>query len=222
MKIFDIFRKSPFQSLQEMMNSGNECVKLIPAIFDAFLSGKEKEVQRLAKEISDKEYETDIIKNEIRSSLPNSIFMSVARGDVLEIITSIDAIADAAEDVGVLLSFKMVKIPSELVEKVKYFVEKVTDVANLSKTVVDELETLRESSFAGPETKHITELLDKLNEEEHKTDKLGYEITKIILNTSEQFNFADLWLWLKIIQATSDVANAAEKLGNRIRLIISK
>ncbi|MCD6129669.1 MAG: TIGR00153 family protein [Deltaproteobacteria bacterium] len=222
MKIFDIFRKSPFQSLQEMMNSGNECVKLIPAIFDAFLSGKEKEVQRLAKEISDKEYETDIIKNEIRSSLPNSIFMSVARGDVLEIITSIDAIADAAEDVGVLLSFKMVKIPSELVEKVKYFVEKVTDVANLSKTVVDELETLRESSFAGPETKHITELLDKLNEEEHKTDKLGYEITKIILNTSEKFSFADLWLWLKIIQATSDVANAAEKLGNRIRLIISK
>jgi hypothetical protein len=222
MKIFDIFRKSPFQSLQEMMNSGIECVKLIPTIFDAFLSGKEKEVQRLAEEISDKEYETDIIKNEIRSSLPNSIFMSAARGDVLEIITSIDTVADAAEDVGVLLSFKMIKIPSELVEKVKYFVGKVVDVANLSKTVVDELETLRESSFAGPEIKHITELLDKLNEEEHKTDKLGYEITKIILNTSEQFNFADLWLWLKIIQATSDVANAAEKLGNRIRLIISK
>jgi len=116
----------------------------------------------------------------------------------------------------------MIKIPSELVEKVKYFIEKVIDVANLSKTVVDELETLRESSFAGPETKHVTELLDKLNEEEHKTDKLGYEITKVILNTSEQFSFADLWLWLKIIQATSDVANAAEKLGNRIRLIISK
>ncbi|MEA1995703.1 MAG: TIGR00153 family protein [Campylobacterota bacterium] len=222
MKIFDIFRKSPFQSLQEMMNSGNECVKLIPTIFDAFLSGKEEEVQRLAKEISRKEYETDIIKNEIRSSLPNSIFMSVARGDVLEIITSMDAVADAAEDVGVLLSFKMIKIPPELVEEVKYFVEKVIDVANLSKTVIDELETLRESSFAGPETKHITELLDKLNEEEHKTDKLGYEVTKIILNTSEQFNFADLWLWLKIIQATSDVANAAERLGNRIRLIISK
>ncbi len=222
MKIFDIFRKSPFKALQEMMNMANECVRLIPPIFDAFLSGKEKEVQRLAKEISDKEYETDIIKNEIRSSLPNSIFMSVARGDVLQIITSIDAVADAAEDVGVLLSFKMVKIPPELVEKVKYFVEKVIDVASLSKTVVDELETLRESSFAGPETEHITELLDKLNEEEHKTDKLGYEITKIILNTSEQFNFADLWLWLKIIQATSDVANAAERLGNRIRLIISK
>ncbi len=222
MGVFDIFRRSPFKALQEMMNMANECVNLIPTIFDAFLSGKEEEVQRLAKEISDKEYETDIIKNEIRSSLPNSIFMSVARGDVLEIITSIDAVADAAEDVGVLLSFKMIKIPSELVEKVKYFIEKVIDVANLSKTVVDELETLRESSFAGPETKHVTELLDKLNEEEHKTDKLGYEITKVILNTSEQFSFADLWLWLKIIQATSDVANAAEKLGNRIRLIISK
>jgi len=222
MKIFDIFRRSPFQAMQEMMSMANECVRLIPATFDAFLSGKEKEVQRLAEEISHKEYETDIIKNKIRSSLPNSIFMSVARGDVLEIITSIDAVADAAEDVGVLLSFKMIKIPSELVEKVKYFVEKVVDVANLSKKVVDELETLRESSFAGPETKHITELLDKLNEEEHKTDRLGYEITKIILNTSEKFSFADLWLWLKIIQATSDVANAAEKVGNRIRLIISK
>ncbi len=222
MGIFDLFRKSPFIALREMMKEVLECTSRIPQLYKAFVNGDEQEVERIAKEISDHEYKTDNIKNSIRQSLPNSIFMPVARGDLLQIITSMDAIADKTEDLGVLMSFKIIKVPDELKGKIDEFIKAVLDVVELSSNVIDELETLREAGFAGPEAKTVIELLDKINESEHKTDVLQYNLTKIVINKSEELDCASLVLWMKIIETTGDIANAAEKMANRIRLIISQ
>ncbi|WP_035587887.1 TIGR00153 family protein [Hippea jasoniae] len=222
MGIFDLFRKSPFIALREMMKEVLECTSRIPQLYKAFMDGDEKEVERIAKEISDHEFQTDNIKNSIRQSLPNSIFMPVARGDVLQIITSMDAIADKTEDLGVLMSFKIIKVPDELKDKIDEFIKAVLDVVELSSNVIDELEALREAGFAGPEAKTVIDLLDKVNESEHKTDVLQYNLTKIVINRSGELDCASLMLWMKILETTGDIANAAEKMANRIRLIISQ
>ncbi len=222
MSIFDLFRKSPFIAINEMMKEVVECTNRIPNLYEAFINGDEEEVKRLAKEISDHEYNTDKIKDSIRQSLPNSIFMPVARGDILQIITSMDAIADRSEDVGVLMTFKRIYVPDEIKGKIKGFTKAVLDVVELSKQVIEELEALREASFSGPEAKEVISLLDKVNESEHKTDVMQYDLTKIIIDKSDEMNCASLILWLKIIEATGDIANAAEKMCNRIRLIISQ
>ena len=222
MSIFDLFRKSPFIAINEMMKEVVECTNRIPDLYEAFINGDEEEVKRMAKEISDHEYNTDKIKDSIRQSLPNSIFMPVARGDILQIITSMDAIADRSEDVGVLMTFKRIYVPDEIKGKIKGFTKAVLDVVELSKQVIEELEALREASFSGPEAKEVISLLDKVNESEHKTDVMQYDLTKIIIDKSDEMNCASLILWLKIIEATGDIANAAEKMCNRIRLIISQ
>jgi len=222
MSIFDLFRKSPFIAIGEMMKEVVECTNRIPDLYEAFINGDHEEVKRLAKEISDHEYNTDKIKDSIRQSLPNSIFMPVARGDILQIITSMDAIADKSEDVGVLMTFKKIYVPDEIKGKIKDFTKAVLDVVDLSKQVIEELEALREASFSGPEAKEVISLLDKVNESEHKTDVMQYDLTKIIIDKSEEMDCASLILWLKIIEATGDIANAAEKMCNRIRLIISQ
>ncbi|WP_025209928.1 TIGR00153 family protein [Hippea sp. KM1] len=222
MGIFDLFRKSPFIAIMEMMKEVMECTGRIPQLYEAFLNSDEESIQRIAKEISDHEYKTDTIKNTIRQSLPKSIFMPVARGDILQIITSMDAIADKTEDLGVLMTFKTIKVPEELKNKINGFVKSVLEVVELSKHVIEELETLREAGFAGPEAKEVLELLDKINEKEHETDVFQYDLTKIVVNSSEELDCASLILWMKIIEATGDIANAAEKMANRIRLIISQ
>ena len=222
MSIFDLFRKSPFIAINEMMKEVVECTNRIPEIFEAFVEGKQEEVERIAKEISEHEYKTDEIKNSIRQSLPHSIFMPVARGDILQIITSMDAIADRSEDVGVLMSLKILQVPDEMKQRVRDFASAVVKVVDYSRQVIEELEALREASFAGPEAKSVLELLDKVNESEHETDVLQYELTKIVINRSESIDCASLILWMKIIETTGDIANAAEKMCNRIRLIISQ
>ncbi len=222
MSIFDLFRKSPFIAINEMMKEVAECTIRIPDLYDAFINGDKEEVKRIAQEISEHEYKTDKIKDSIRQSLPNSIFMPVARGDILQIITSMDAIADKSEDVGVLMTFKSVHVPDEIKGKIKDFTKAVLNVVDLSKRVIEELEALREAGFSGPEAKEVISLLDKVNESEHETDVMQYDLTKIIIDKSEEMDCASLILWLKIIEATGDIANAAEKMCNRIRLIISQ
>ena len=222
MSIFDLFRKSPFIAINEMMKEVIECTNRIPELYDAFIDGDQEEVERIAKEISNHEYQTDKIKDGIRQSLPNSIFMPVARGDILQIITSMDAIADKSEDVGVLMTFKKIYVPEGIKGKIKEFTNTVVNVVEQSKQVIEELEALREASFSGPEAKEVVTLLNKVNESEHKTDVMQYDLTKIIIDESEEMNCASLILWLKIIEATGDIANAAEKMCNRIRLIISQ
>lgn len=221
MSIFDMFRKSPFIAINEMMKEVTECTNRIPILYQAFIDGNQSEVERVAKEISDHEYKTDEIKNSIRQSLPHSIFMPVARGDILQIITSMDAIADRSEDLGVLMSFKRIQVPDEMKGKIRDFAETVVKVVNLSKQVIEELEALREASFSGPEAKEVLELLESVNRTEHETDILQFDLTKIVINRSESLDCASLILWMKIIETTGDIANAAEKMCNRIRLIIS-
>ncbi len=222
MSVFDLFRKSPFAALNEMMKEIMECTDRIPTIYEAFLNGDTKNVELLAKEISEHEYKTDMIKNEIRQSLPNSIFMPVARGDLLQIISAMDAIADKTEDLGVLMSFKTIAIPEGIKSEITKFAESVIDVVKLAKDVIEELETLKAASFAGPEAESVSNLLNKINESEHETDKFQYSLTKKILNSETDIDCASLILWLKIIETTGGIANAAEKMANRIRLIISQ
>ncbi len=222
MSIFDLFRKSPFIAINEMMKEVVECTSRIPQLYEAFIEENQEEVERIAKDISDHEYKTDEIKNSIRQSLPHSIFMPVARGDLLQIITSMDAIADRSEDLGVLMSLKRIKVPEKLKGKIREFSNAVVKVVDLSKQVIEELEALREASFSGPEAKEVLDLLDKVNQSEHETDILQYDLTKIVINESENLDCASLILWLKIIEVTGDIANAAEKMCNRIRLIISQ
>ncbi len=222
MSVFDIFRKSPFAALNEMMKEVVECTDRVPTLYEAFLNSDKENIERIAKEISDHEYKTDMIKNEIRQSLPSSIFMPVARGDLLQIISSMDAIADKTEDLGVLMTFKTVKIPEDVKAEISEFVKRVLIVVNLSKEVIEELETLKAASFAGPETKTVSDLLDKINETEHETDKFQYNLTKKVFNNEQELDCSSLVLWLKIIETTGGIANAAEKMANRIRLIISQ
>ncbi len=222
MSIFDLFRKSPFAAIGEMMKEVMECVNRIPILYDAFLNSDMDNIKKIAKDISDHEYKTDIIKNQIRQSLPNSIFMPVARGDMLQIITAMDSIADKTEDLGVLMTFKRIVVPDEIKKEIVEFAEKVIKVVNLSRDVIDELETLKAASFAGPETKMLSNLLDKINESEHETDKFQYSLTKKILNSEKELDCGSLVLWLKIIETTGGIANSAEKMANRIRLIISQ
>jgi len=222
MSIFDLFRKSPFIALSEMMKEIVECTDRVPALYEAFISGDEKNRDRIAKEISDHEYKTDMIKIQIRQSLPSSIFMPVARGDILQIITSMDAIADTAEDLGILMTFKNIIVPDNMKEELRKFAKIVVDVVNLAKEVIDELGTLKEANFGGPESKIVSDLLDKINETEHETDKFQYNLTKAVLNSPKEIDCASLVLWLKILEVTGGIANSAKKMGNRIRLIISQ
>ncbi len=222
MALFKLFRKSPFDPLQEMMEKVMECAEQLKPLFDAFALGDKESVRKLVERISHLEYEADHIKNRIRSSLPRSIFMPVARTDILEILANEDAIADATEDVAVLITLKDLKLLPEFKDCILELVERVLEVVRKAKNVIDELDVLSETSFEGPEAKRVITMIEEVCDLEHHTDEFQREVTKNFLLHEDKFTPGELWLWLKIVAKIGDVANFAERMCNRVRLFISK
>ncbi len=222
MALFKLFRKSPFDPLQEMMKKVVECADQLRPLFEAFSRDDREEVRKLVEKISHLEYEADQIKNRIRSSLPKSIFMPVARADILEILANEDAIADATEDVAVLITLKDIKLLPEFRDCMLSLVERVLEVVHKAQDVINELDVLSETSFEGPEAKRVIAMIEDVCDLEHHTDEFQREVTKNFLLHEDRFTPGELWLWLKIVAKIGDVANYAERMCNRVRLFLSK
>ena len=82
-KILDLFRKSPFEPVHQHMLKVKECVQLVRPLFESLLTEDYDQLQQIVKSISKKEHEADIIKNDIRKTLPKGIFLPVPRDNFL-------------------------------------------------------------------------------------------------------------------------------------------
>jgi predicted phosphate transport protein (TIGR00153 family) len=221
-RIFDIFRKSPFRPLQEMMGKVKECAYEVKPLYEALIEGDKERFHDVAGHISHLEFEADQIKNRIRSSLPRGILMPVARGDILEILSNEDAIADATEDVAVLMTLKDLEVKSQLRECVMDLVDMVLQVVDMASKVIDELDVLMETSFGGVEAQKVIAMIEEVCDMEHHADEAQRRVTKGLLTHEDVYTPGELWLWLKIVAKTGDIANYAERMCNRIRLFLSK
>lgn len=222
MRIFDLFRKSPFQPLQEMMEKVRECAHQVRPLYEALMEGDKEGFREIVNRISHLEFEADEIKNRIRSTLPKGILMPVARGDILEILANEDAIADATEDVAVLMTLKDLKVTPQLRECLTDLVDKAIEVVDMASKVINELDVLVETSFGGAEAQRVISMIDEVCDMEHHADEAQRRVTKGLLNHEEGYTPGELWLWLKIVAKTGDIANYAERMCNRIRLFLSK
>ena len=82
-KIEDLFRESPFEPLRYHMKTVMECVAFVRPMFEAVRDQKYDNLQDIARKIFKTEHEADIIKDEIRQTIPKRFFLPVYRGDLL-------------------------------------------------------------------------------------------------------------------------------------------
>ena len=122
--ISKLFGKSPFTPLQAHMRNVAECISKTKELFALMEKGDYDGVFELAKVISKLEHNADLTKNDIRNNLPKGLFMAVDKGSILEILGIQDNLADKAEDIGILLTFRNLTMPAELNEPFNAFLDK--------------------------------------------------------------------------------------------------
>ena len=140
--IVQLFAKSPFGALQEHMSKSAECVELVRPMFEALLDGEEEKLAAIAKDISKLEHRADEIKNEIRDSLPRSIFLPVDRADLLSVLSQQDSIPDTVEDIAFLLTVRRTYIPPSWREPMLHYVERCVETFHATNEVFGSLESL--------------------------------------------------------------------------------
>lgn len=216
-----LLKRSPFKALQQHMRVVLECVRCIPGLFDALIAGDEAALKSAKEAIFKSENEADGVKNELRANLPKGLFMPVDRRDILEILQQQDSIADTAQDIAGLLMERPMDLPEPLQDPVRALVRRCVDTCEHAALVIEELDELLETGFRGREAERVENMLDELGKLESETDRLGLELTRALFRQEDQMSPVSVILWYRLIEWIGDLADHAEKVGNRLRLLIA-
>lgn len=220
--IASLFGHSPFKPLQKHMVIVNECVAEVPALFEALIANDKAGIEKAKDAIFAKENTADELKNQLRTHLPKSLFMPVDRRDLLEILDMQDSIADTAQDIAGLLVERDMTVPTNMVEDLRILVQRCVDTCVQCGSIVGEIDELLETGFRGPEAAKVEEMVEKLNLIEDETDDLGMALTRALFAQEDSMSPVSVMFWYQLIQWIGDLADYAEKTGDRLRLLIAR
>jgi predicted phosphate transport protein (TIGR00153 family) len=217
--ILSLFGRSPFAPLQHHMDKVAACVECLPLIFEHWKQRDYDKVEALSKEICELEHAADVCKNEIRNNLPKSLFLPIDRGNLLEILSLQDSIADRAEDMAVLLTLRRLEPVDELHRLLVQFLEANLEVFREAAGIIREWQDLLESSFGGSEAQKVRQMIHNVCYGEHKVDLLQREVLRVLYNY-EGLDYREWELWNRILFEVAGISNHAEKLANRVRMTL--
>lgn len=217
-----LFARSPFRPLQEHMRIVEECALELRPLTDALVAGEKDAVHRHKSEVFRLEQEADEVKNSIRSALPSTLFMPVARRDLLDLLSSQDAVADAAQDAAGLLAIPKLRLVPVLAEPLRAFVHEVVDVASAARTMIEQLDELVEVGFRGRHVDGVLEMIDEVSRRESLTDSMGSEVVALLFEHEDEMGPLSVVFWYEAIQTLGRVADESENVGDRLRLLVAR
>lgn len=216
-----LFTRNPFGALKQHMDKAAECAFTTRELFEALFAQDKPRVRKLAKRISQLEHECDKITQGIRSTLTQSVLLPVERRDLFRLLHDMDNIADAAEDVGVLLTLRWMELPEKLQGPFLQLVEQALQTVREACRVIGELDHLLEVGFSGPEAKMVMDQIDAINVLEHKTDKAQDAFGRQLFAHEDTMKPAALFMWFKIAGTVSELADYAAHTAGHIRFMLS-
>ncbi len=217
-----LFGRSPFKSLQKHMRAVLECAHQVPPLFEALFRGSQEEVAALKEDIFEKEQTADEIKNELRNHLPKSFFLPVDRRDLLEVLQMQDSIADSAQDIAGLFVERTMKLPPSMHEPFLSFVNRCVEACDQAAKIIERLDELKETGFRGRQMLQVEEMVQELNKIEDDTDEQELLITRALFQHEDDMSPVSVMMWYQVIQWVGDLGDYAEKVGDRLRLLIAR
>lgn len=217
-----LMRNSPFKPMQQHMRAVKQCADEVPALFDALTAGDMEAVKASASRVIAHEQAADEIKNTLRGHLPKSLFMPVDRRDLLELLEVQDAIAGKARDIAGLLVQRDMEVTEAMRAPLLELVNQCVAAVTQASLVIEELDELVEMGFGGREAAQVGEMIDQLNQLESHTDELGMALTRTLFEHEAEMQAVSVMLWYRLVEWIGDIADNAEKVGDRLRLMIAR
>lgn len=218
----NLFGRSPIGPMQRHMAKAHECAAQLIPFIDALMAEDWVEAERIQQQISHLEREADQMKKNIRVSLPNSLFLSVPRSDLLELLSVQDKVANRAKDIAGLMLGRRMTIPQPLQPAFMAFVQRSVDAAAQALKAMNELDELLETGFAGREVTLVENLIVELEDIERDTDRMQVALRAELFRLERDMPPVDVIFLYQIIEWIGDVADRAERVGNRLELLMAR
>ena len=220
MKLFESrIGPSVFKSYYEHAEKVFETVENMNACVKSACDGKD--IEEYITATSKSELEADQIKSEIRDVLRGSVRLAVDKPVFLELVSRQDRIADYAENVTEILSFRKLYDNKEAQKLVLQLADSVTATVEEYRKTVERFEYLLESAFSNKEKDIMHKYIGKVNDLEHEADLIEAKAASFVFTNGDDQPLAAAHMY-RLIQRLDDVANAAETAANSLLPIISK
>jgi len=217
-----IFSRSPFKAMQEHMAIVDECVHQLSPFFEAAIQGDQDKVKQIYKRISKHENRADALKRNLRLHMPKGLFMPVARRDLLELLLAQDQAANQAKDISGLVTGRKMEFPAKLARLLPDFVGRCEDACGQAHKVINELDELVETGFAGKEVRIVESIINELDAIEKDTDKMQIKIRAALMKIEKDLPPVDVMFYYRVIEGIGKVADISQRIGSRVELLLAK
>ena len=216
-----LFGRSPFSQIQQHMDQVSKCIDKMSEVITVVKAGKFEQVEELCYEASKLEHQADQIKDDIRERLLKRFFMPIDRGEVLEILSLQDSLADTAEDVCKVLTIRKLPFPDDIVEDFDKFVELNVNSCLICVSIVNQLDELIEAGFGGAEAERIRGLAKDAAFAEHQADVVQMKLLKKLYAHDTDFSIGEFHLWMRFSRVLGRLSNISENLADRVLKTLS-
>ncbi len=217
-----LLRGSPFKPIKEHMEVVFSCVCIVPPLFDALYVKDSKQLLELADQINKLETKADKLKSTFRLSMPKSLLLPVDRKDLLSLIGDQDRIADTAEEISKIVSYRKMEVPEAIKELLDELLEATMEITSDAKSMIDQLEELLEAGFGGLKFKKVSGMIAAVRRSEHNIDAIIHRTNLALFSVENELDPVSVMFWYKIIDHLGSISDQCENLADRLLLFISK
>jgi predicted phosphate transport protein (TIGR00153 family) len=107
-------------------------------------------------------------------------------------------------------------------ELIPDYIKRCVDACKQAKKVIDELDELVETGFAGKEIEIVASIINELDDIEKDTDKMQIKIRAALLKIEKDLPPVEVMFYYKIIEGIGEVADIAQRIGSRVELLLAK
>ena len=217
-----LLAESPFSGLQEHMEVDNKASEALKSFIKSAVESDWKTAKEHRETIVKLEHQADEIKNNIRNHLPKSLFMSVSRQDILDLVFTMDGIPNAAKDIsGVMIGRKMV-IPEHMS---KQFIDCTNSAITATHQACDAIKKVNEmqrSGFGGKNSNQLHHLVAEIEQLEQENDELEISLRNELFKIEQDLPPVDVIFLYDIINKIGILADISQTLGHILIRLVAK
>jgi predicted phosphate transport protein (TIGR00153 family) len=102
------------------------------------------------------------------------------------------------------------------------FVQRTVDACEQALKAMNELDEILETGFGNREVRRVTEMIEVLEDIEHDTDRIQIEVRRTLFKIEKTLHPVDVMFMYTIIEWIGDVADRAERVGNRLEQLLAR
>ena len=220
--ISSLFGKSPISPLQQHMKKVHSCIKEFGVFAKAANAEDWDKAQTAQISISDKEHKADKLKKKLRMNLPSTFMMPFSRRDLLDVLLIQDSIANITKDLAGLMMTRRMVFPKEFAEDFINLTGLCIKTSAAALVAINELDELLETAFSSRQRKLVHQMIKKINELEHDTDIAQSKIREKLFALESSLAPVDVMFYYRAIEWLGETADAAQKVGSRFEVMLTK